>query len=541
MISIPMEVYLDYSLRYKAESIVINANKIRSQQSDLNVFFLTNSFKIVEDKLQSKKITTNSTFFIRFTDESGEINTKNIKSAHFGNIIESDFEVMSFYPDKEDMANYANYYKDNEVPEEGGWLYFAYSPFGANIIELLNGDIITLCGGEGRIKITKAQGGLKGYKQIPKVPEIFNMGSYKILKLVIHTKWEPYSPQAYSVNLFAPDMKEEVEAAYTTIDIDKDFLVYFKADEYKAGSHGLLLKNIAEGEYNLPFNAGMKSGSPITGISKHLLFNKSSYIDLGKYGKQLVNDFTVHMNFAINKYAEKGTVLFEGAYGIDTYGNQTHHLTIFLNKDGHICYNGKYNDEVIDTKVKVPLNTYSTLTFTNANTKLTEDDDDEYAGFIFYNGRQIWPKETYLNPGEKEILVRAYKAYKTYRGVCLNLEINTSTMSEVDAKGVCIKKLLKESGFVKLEVLEQVYNLWLRRPKITPVDLGTILIGSEDKTTIKEFMVGQDTYKDILDEAYYFDGEIYDFALINRALTRDEIGKINLFNSLGYPSFGEKS
>jgi len=206
MISVPMEVFLDYSLRKKVDAIVINANQIRSQQSDLNVFFLTNKFKVENNKLVSKKIVTDTTFFIRFIDETGDLNFRMIKSAHMGNVIESDFETMSFYPS--DVSQYANYYEGNEVPEEGGWLYFAYCPFGENHIELLNGDVIKTCGGVGKVFITKEQRGFKGYKQIPKVPALFEMGPYKILKLVIHTQWEPYSPQMYSVNLFAPDMKE---------------------------------------------------------------------------------------------------------------------------------------------------------------------------------------------------------------------------------------------------------------------------------------------------------------------------------------------
>ena len=537
MVSTPMEMYLDYSLRHKIDSIVINANKIRSQQSDLNVFFVTNKFKKEGDHLVSNKLTTETTFFIRFTDEAGDINFKMIKSAHFGNIIESDFETMSFYPTE--MSDYANYYKGKEVPDEGGWLYFAYCPFGTNIIELLNGDTISFCGGEGKVFITKEQGGLKGYKQIPKVPELFAIGPYKILKLVIHSKWEPYAPQAYSMDLFAPDIKEEADEDYTTVPIDNDFLVYLRADRYKAGTNQLLLENLVEKEYNLPFNATIEDKSPITGIDKHLNFDKSSYIDLQKYSEKITDEFTIHMNFSVNKYADKGTILFEGAYGIDAYGNQTHHLTIFLDHNGFVCYNAQYNDEHINTKVKVDLNVYTTLTFINANVKMVED-IDEYAGFIFLNGRQIWPKETYLNPDEKEILIRAYKAYETYSKVCLNLEINSSSVGAIDVKSICIKKLLKESGFVDISLLEQVYNLWLRRPKTTTVDLGITKIGQDDKTIIKEFMVGQDTYKDILDDAYYFDGEVYDFALINRALTRREVDKIALFNAIGYPSFEEK-
>jgi len=538
MVSTPMEMFLDYSLRHKIDSIVINANEIRSQQSDLNVFFITNKFKKENDHLISNKLTTETTFFIRFTDEAGDINFKMIKSAHFGNIIESDFETMSFYPTE--MSDYANYYKGNEVPDEGGWLYFAYCPFGTNIIELLNGDVVKFCGGEGKIFITKEQGGLKGYKQIPKVSELFAMGPYKILKLVIHSKWEPYAPQAYSMDLFAPDMKEVADQDYKTISIDNDFLVYIRADKYKAGDTQPLLENLVEKKYDIPFNASIADDSPIVGITKHLSFNKSSYINLQTYSQKLKDEFTIHMNFAVNSYADKGTILFEGAYGIDSYGNQTHHLTIFLDHNGFICYNAQYNDEHINTQVKVDLNTYTTLTFVNANTKILKEDDNEYAGFIFYNGRQIWPKETYLNPDEKEILVRAYKAYQTYTKVCLNLEINSSSVGAIDAKSICIKKLLKESGFVNTDLLQQVYNLWLRRPKPTSVDLGIIEIGKSDNTIIQKFMVGQDSYEDMLDNEYYFDGEIYDFALINRALTRSEIDKVALFNAIGYPSFEEE-
>jgi len=536
MVSVPMEVYLDFSLRRKVESIVINANKVRSQQSDLNVFFLTNKFKVEGDKLVSKKVTTSKTFFLRFIDEAGDINFKMIKSAHFGNIIESDFETISYYPTN--PSEFANYYEGHEVPDEGGWLYFAYCPFGENHIELLNGDVIKTCGGIGKVFITKEQRGFKGYKQIPRVPAIFEMGPYKILKLVVHTQWEPYGPQNYSLNLFAPDMEEVEESEYESLSIDDSFLCYVRADNYSIKDNGVNLVNLINNKDDIPINAEIKDGSPIVGISKNIYLGDSGYIDFSNYGEKISGEFTIHCNFAVHEYAPKGTVIFEGAYGIDEYGNQTHHLTLFLNNKGEICYNTRFNDQVLNTKVQVPLNTYTTLTFVNANTKMLENEQDAYASFIFLNGRQIWPKETYLNPDEKEILLRAYKAYETYSKVCLNLELNNSTVGALDVKAVCIKKLLKESGFMNIEVLEKLYSLWNMRPYATSVDLGDIILGSDDDKTIKKMYFGQDSYLDILEKNHYFNGEFYDLVLINRALTRDEIGKISLFNALGYPSLG---
>lgn len=519
MVTVPLEVYLDFSLRNRAKNIVINANEIKSQQSDFNIFYLTNKFKAEGKRLVSKKLVTDYTFFLRFVDETGHIDFKMIKAAYFANVIESDFDTFSFYP--EDPSEYANYYEGKEVPPEGDWLYFAYNPFGTNEIELLNGDVVRTCGETGRVWISGEQRGFKGYKSVPKVQELFAMGPYKILKLVIHTKWEPYGPQSYSMSLFAPDMREEDDVDYETVAIDDSFLVYAKADDFVTEPSLSLVNHAGQG--GVPVNGVIEDGNPLEGMSKHIRIGRSGYIDLR--GFSVEKSFTAHMNFSINDTGHRGTVLLDIAHD---NGN----LTVWLNGNGELCYNGKHMDEAINTKHVIKKHVLTTLTVVQSNVKITEVDNDEWACFIFVNGKQVWPKELYLNPDEQELVRRAYRVHKLYTDVCLKLEANAATVSGLDPKAICIKKLLKESGFVRLETLQAAYSLYLRRPKVLSVDVG------RDPFSPSSIAMFQDARYDIMDPEYYFDGEVYEIALINRDLTRDEIDKIALFNSLGYPSFG---
>ena len=528
--SIPLEMYLDFSLRKKVDSIFINANKITTQQSDFNIFYLANTFKPNEnEEIVSNKITTDDTFFLKFIDEAGLINAQMIKAAWFANIVESDYPTMKFSPT--DIENYANYHKGNPVPKEGGWLYFAYCPFGTNIIEFLDGSTHKFCGDIGKIWITEKQGGLKRYVQIPKIKEVFSMQSgTKILKLAIHTKWEKYAPKKYSMVLFAPDFKIKQDEVYETLPLNDDVMFYSTADNYKV-DNGLYLENLAPRGGKVPVNAKQKEDSPLQGIDHHLEITKSSYIDLTSIAKDIAKGFAFHINFTQTGFSQKETMLFEVAYGQDT-----HHITVGTDGNGFIVFNGKFNDERIDTKVKIEPGMFYTITYVLDNVKLLKNENNAYVSFIFLNGKQIWPKETLLNPDEKEILLKAYDVYETYRNVCMKLDYKMETLSVLDAKQICIKKLLKESGFIDIEVLSNIYQLFLNRPKPTSIDLGKIELGTGE-AIINKFVVGQDAYLDILDDAYYFEGAIYDMALFKRALTRTEVDKINLFNSLGFPTF----
>jgi len=534
MLSVPMEVYLDFSLRKKVNNININVNQLKSQMSNMDVFYLSNRFKPTSDgRVVNTKIVTDSTFFIRFTDETNNLNFTMLRYAYFGNVFESDFETMSFTPP--DPENYANYYGDKVVEfEEGDWLYFAYVPFGRNVIELNDGKTITTCGTQGKVWIEKGQA-FKRYVSIPKVPELFAMGPYKIMKLVIGSMWEKYGPQRYSVSIFSPDMKEVEESAYDLIPMD-DVLSYVN-NTVATTERGLHLVDWKNPETPIRANASIQTGTPIRNLKNKLILSKSGYVNMNHIGPKIKEEFTIHMNFSAYNTNHRGTILFEAAYGIDDDGNQTHHITIWANKDGFICYNCKFNDEYVNTGEKLPTNIYTTMTFVLANVQINPEkmDEKKYMGFIFINGRQIWPKETYLNPDEVQVLSRGYKAYRTYTDVCMNLEANTTTMAYIDAKSLCIKKLLKESGFVSIETLNQVYQLYLNAPSPTKVDIDKeFVIGDDDKTTIKKLYFGQDSYEDILDQEYYFEGEIYEIVVLNRAYTRREVENINLISSLGY-------
>ena len=538
MVSIPMEVYLDFSLRKKVHSIVLNVNELKSQMSNLDVFFISNKFKADNNgNIVSKKITTNFTFFVKFIDETNNINFKMLKAAFFGNVFESDFETMSFAPT--DPENYANYYEGHEVPyEEGDWLYYAYVPFGKNIIELLNGDKIETCGTYGKVWITKEQKGFKRYAQVPKVNELFAMGPYKILKLAVYSIYEERGPQSYSFHLFAPDMKEEVDDSYEMMPLSETYS--YTTFELKSAKNGLDIVDYKNPDTPIRVNGILSTGNPIEGLdTKLVLKGNSGFLDYSNVFENIKDEFTIHVGLNIYKLSPRGTIIFEGAYGIDDNGNQTHHMTIWLNKNGELCYNAKYNDEYINTKFVFPLNVYTNLTFVMANVQMNPEleEEKEYMGFLFVNGRQVWPKETYLNPDEQLVLTRGYKAFRTYNDVCLKLEMNSATSSYLDVKGVCVKKLLRESGFVTIDNLNQVYTLWNKRPKPTSVDIGAeFIIGNSDKTTIKKAYFGQDSYEDIMDREYYFEGEFYEITIFNRALTRKEISELNLINSLGFYS-----
>jgi hypothetical protein len=135
-----------------------------------------------------------------------------------------------------------------------------------------------------------------------------------------------------------------------------------------------------------------------------------------------------------------------------------------------------------------------------------------------------------LSPTEKIYLWRAMEAYRTYTEVCMLLPAPDPINGGLDAKDVCAKKLLQESGFITIDNLVNVYELYLNRPRAGKADLQDIVIGSEENTTIKKVFVGQDSKKDLVDEEYYMDGQYAEIAIFSPSLKRDEIEQIHLVN-----------
>ena len=122
------------------------------------------------------------------------------------------------------------------------------------------------------------------------------------------------------------------------------------------------------------------------------------------------------------------------------------------------------------------------------------------------------------------------EAFRTYSEVCMLLPSPHPINGGLDAKDVCAKKLLHESGFLTLDSLLNVYELYLNRPIPVSADLNDIVLGSDDNTTIKKVFFGQDSEKDIFDSEYYFDGSFSEIALLSPGLKKDEIEKIHLIN-----------
>ena len=100
----------------------------------------------------------------------------------------------------------------------------------------------------------------------------------------------------------------------------------------------------------------------------------------------------------------------------------------------------------------------------------------------------------------------------------------------IDAKEVCAKKLLEESGFVTYENIIKIYDLYLKRPRATKSDLVDIKIGSSDDTTIEKFYAGQDSEKDVFDDEYYMEGQFAEIVVFSPSLTKEEIDYIQLLN-----------
>ncbi len=267
-----------------------------------------------------------------------------------------------------------------------------------------------------------------------------------------------------------------------------------------------------------------------------LSVSRTGFINLSLAGVDIKDGFTVHTNMSISKFAPRGTVIMEMGYGYTLDGYNTHTISLWTNPDGEVIYNMRYSDEWINTGFILKPEFEHTISFTSENQKYDELDEDEFVTFIHVNGKQIWPAQEMLKPSEKIYLWRALQAYETYNNVCMKLPAPHPVSGGEDPKGVCVKKLLHESGFMNLETLQKVYQLYLNRPRANAADLNDIVIGTTENSDIEGFIVGQDVKLDVLDEEYYLEGEYSEIALFSPPLSVDEIQEVHLLNTTKIPT-----
>lgn len=537
MVSNKISAYIDAELTMSLESMVFTALPDQSRQSDFMMLYLAN-IEMGEDEEGNKtqtSIESDDSIFLSLSNDYGHIDFDLIKTIHVPGVISSDFEITSYYPSDEDMHMFSNYHKDRPVPVGGGFLQVAICPFGANKIELLNGDIIQIFG-TGKVPISYEQGGLKGYYEIPKVEKVLSNDYFKIIKLAIYTRWHEYHHRKYSLNIFSPSMRVVEEPLIGQMLIDDDRLISFTDNRVETdNNNNILLVNQKNGTgYPISYSVGTKSN--LYGVGKMLQFYKSDFIDMSSIGEDLGDEFSVHMNVSINEYAEKGTTLFEMGYGVTQSGFQTHHLTLWLDSSGTIRYNGQYSDEHISTGVIMKKNMENAITLSVENQKYDDADDNEYIIFIHLNGKQIWPNKSMLTPTEKRYLWRAKEAYRVLTEVCASLPSPHPVSGGLDSQAICAKKLLQESGFITIKNLEDVYKMYLNRPRASKACPKDIVLNSEENTKIKKFFVAQDSEKDIFDGEYYLDGQLSEVAIFSPSLSREEIELIHLLNIIRSPS-----
>lgn len=520
---------MDSELTMKLESFVITALQKRSKQSDFNMLYLANIEITEEDGVRKQiAITSQDSIFLAIHNDFGQIDFDLIKTIHVPGALRSDFEDMSYYPSSENMKYFANFYEGQEVPADGGYLHVAICPFGPNIIELLNGDEIQIFG-TGKVAISGIQRGFKGYANIPKIPKILSSDYFKILKLAIYTRYTDYQHRKYLLNVFSPTMDVAEEPIVGQLPISDPKIISYSTNRTSTNALGdVFLMNEKD---NLAYPARITQGnvSNLYGIGKMVQVDLEGFIDLSAIGDTLGDEFSVHLNVSINQYSHRGTILFEMGYGLTQVGFQTHHITLWLDKSGELRFNGQYSDEHIGTGFFVSTEMEHAITLTVENQKFDEVDDDEYMFFIHVDGKQIWPEKDMLTPTEKIYLWRGKEAYRTLTEVCAMLPAPHPLSGGLDAQGVCAKKLLLESGFITIEKLKDVYQMYLDRPRASKADLGTIKLNSEENTTIKKFFIGQDSEKDTFDSEYYLEGQFSEI-LVTKALTREEIELVHLLN-----------
>ena len=532
MTRLNINAYLDFELTHKLEAMVINALPENAYQSDFNMLYLANiEIEDVDGVQKQTAVECDDTFFLSVVNGFNNIDYSMVKTIHVADIYESDYEVMSFYPAHDIMDKFANYYEGKPIPAGGGILNIAYSPFGTNKIEMINGDILHIYG-NGAIRVTEEMIGFKGYKEIPRVDKLLSRDNLKIVKLAIYSRYKEYSQQEYTLNIFSPSMRiiqEEIEGQTPLSDDRIKF--YMRGDLRDRPG----LPSAPFDEKNGQFiSADVSQGisSNLSGVDRTMRVAADGFIDASYIGDQLGSEFSVHAVFTIEEYSPKGSVVFEMGYGVTQAGFQTHHITLFVTASGELKYNSRYSDEWINTGIIVKTGMENIVTFTIENQKFAEEDDNEFVTFVHLNGKQIWPEARMYSRTEKIYIWRAMEAYRTFNEVCMKLPAPHPVSGGFDAKEVCARKLLHESGFITLDNLGSVYKLYLARPRPSKADLDDIVLNSTPETTIEKFFFGQDSEKDLLDTEYYLNGSFSEVAVFSPSLSPKEINGLHMMNIL---------
>ena len=536
MLEEKINAFLDSELKLKLESLVINSMPQRIFQSDFQMLNIANpDTEEVDGVRMQVAIKSEDTFFISMVNDFGIIDYSFVKTLVVPGVVSSDFEVMDYHPSPDDMHNFATYYQGRPVPVGGGYLEVAYSPFGQTTLVLLNGDEVKIYG-NGKVPISYEQGGLDYYKDVPRIPELLSHGYFKILKLALYTRYDRFQHRKYSLNLFSPTMEIFKEPIQGQVPKSDSKVKAYINSNFVTENGDLFLEDTRDPSLRFPAKATKGNTSVLYGVGRMVSVAPDGFIDLSTLGPNLGDEFSIHINFTVDEFANRGTVIFEMGYGVTDVGFQTHHITLWVTDEGLLKYNCQYSDEHISTGATIKEGVEYAVTFTVENQKFDEQDDDEYVTFIHLNGQQIFPEKEMLTPTEKIYLWRAKEAYRVLTEVCVNLPSPHPVSGGLDPKKICAQKLLQESGFITVERLKDIYAMYLKRPRANKADLEDIKLNSEENKTIKKFFVCQDSEKDTFDSEYYFKGQTSEIAVFSPSLNREEIEEIHLLNITKTPS-----
>jgi len=542
MISKKITAYLDSRLTKRLESLTLNLIPSQTHSSDFSILYIAETDVKDDDGYPTHtRITSGDSIFVSVIDESGFINFENIKLLHVPGVFETDFETIEYYPSNENMHLFSTYYEGREVSSLGGWMDFAFCPFGINTIEFLDGSTMDIYG-RGRIWIEKHQRGLKGYKSIQKIPEILSFSYYKVLKLAIYSKFSWNISNTFSLNLFSPSMQIKQERIDNMLKLSNNKITaYITSKNGTFGEDGFVV-NQKDNQLLPCKNISVGEKSEYYGIGEKINISKVGYIDATKIKDSISDEFTIHLNCVVSEYAPRGTMLFEIGYAKGSTGLPTRFVTLWLNSDGFICYNTSFMNEATNTEIKFQKDIESSITFTVSSEKYSEEDAEEFTTFIHFNGKQIWPKETMPYEYQREYLWKGMTAWKTYQEVCMKMKSPPPTPGVLDPKLICVQKLLHESGFMDIEDLHKIFDLYDGRPRACASDFGRIKFNTEyiDDTDssknynskIETFAIGQDAYLDTSDSSYYSEIEISDIMICGERLTRKQIELVHELNTV---------